>query len=117
VKNAKRMPTDAEVVTLAVAQAMMGIPSDARFLKVARKQLKRVSRFAGTATCSCGPNRALREPRPSAPPRRASAHRRASRHHLTPAACLKRATPAVSSGEAQRRRRIRMLSRSYPSRS
>ena len=39
VKNAKRMLTDAEVVTLCVAQAMMGIPSDARFLKIARKQL------------------------------------------------------------------------------
>ena len=38
-KNAKRMLTDAEVVTLSVAQAMMGIPSDERFLKVARKQL------------------------------------------------------------------------------
>ena len=39
VKNAKRMLTDAEVVTLCVAQAIMGIPSDARFLKTARKQL------------------------------------------------------------------------------
>ena len=38
-RNAKRMLTDAEVVTLCVAQAMMGIPSDARFLKTARKQL------------------------------------------------------------------------------
>ena len=39
VKNARRMLTDAEVVTLCVAQAMMGIPSDARFLKTARRQL------------------------------------------------------------------------------
>ena len=38
-KNARRILTDAEVVTLAVAQAMMGITSDARFIKVARKQL------------------------------------------------------------------------------
>ena len=38
-KNAKRMLTDAEVVTLLVAQSLMGIPSDRRFLKVARKQL------------------------------------------------------------------------------
>jgi Transposase DDE domain len=37
--NAKRMLTDAEVVTLCVAQSLMGHPSDARFLKVARKQL------------------------------------------------------------------------------
>jgi hypothetical protein len=38
-KNAKRMLTDAEVVTLSVAQAMMGISSDERFLRAARKQL------------------------------------------------------------------------------
>ena len=38
-KNARRILTDAEVVTLAVAQAIMGITSDARFVKVARKQL------------------------------------------------------------------------------
>jgi Transposase DDE domain len=38
-KNARRILTDAEVVTLCVAQAMMGISSDARFLKAARKQL------------------------------------------------------------------------------
>jgi hypothetical protein len=37
--NARRMLTDAEVVTLCVAQAMMGIPSDERFLRVARKRL------------------------------------------------------------------------------
>lgn len=30
-ENAKRIVTDAEVVTLCVAQAMMGIPSDPRF--------------------------------------------------------------------------------------
>jgi Transposase DDE domain len=39
-KNARRSVTDAEVVTLCVAQAIMGIPSDRRFLKVARKQLR-----------------------------------------------------------------------------
>ncbi|MGH3525394.1 MAG: IS982 family transposase [Mycobacterium sp.] len=38
--NARRMVTDAEVVTLCVAQAIMGIPSDRRFLKVARKRLR-----------------------------------------------------------------------------
>lgn len=38
-ENAKRMVTDAEVVTLAVAQAMMGIPSDERLLAVAGKRL------------------------------------------------------------------------------
>jgi len=38
-KNAARRVTDAEVVTLAVAQAIMGIPSDRRFLAVAGKRL------------------------------------------------------------------------------
>jgi hypothetical protein len=38
--NAARRITDAEVVTLCVAQAIMGIPSDRRFLAVARKQLR-----------------------------------------------------------------------------
>lgn len=37
--NARRRVTDAEVVTLCVAQSIMGIPSDRRFLKVAAKQL------------------------------------------------------------------------------
>jgi Transposase DDE domain len=38
-RNARRSLTDAEVVTLSVAQALMGIPSDERFLRVARKRL------------------------------------------------------------------------------
>jgi hypothetical protein len=38
-KNARRILTGVEVITLCVAQAMMGIGSDARFLKTARKQL------------------------------------------------------------------------------
>ncbi len=38
-KNAKRSVTDAEVVTLCVAQAVMGIPSDPRFRAVAAKRL------------------------------------------------------------------------------
>jgi hypothetical protein len=37
--NAARSITDAEVVTLCVAQAIMGIPSDRRFLAVAAKRL------------------------------------------------------------------------------
>jgi hypothetical protein len=37
--NGKRILTDAEVVTLAVAQAIMGFPSDERFLAAARKRL------------------------------------------------------------------------------
>jgi hypothetical protein len=37
--NARRRVTDAELVTLCVAQAIMGIPSDRRFLRAARRQL------------------------------------------------------------------------------
>ncbi len=37
--NAQRRVTDAEVVTLCLAQAIMGIPSDRRFLAVAHKRL------------------------------------------------------------------------------
>src|SRR5229473_8416066 len=38
-KNARRSVTDAEVVTLAVAQAVMDIPSDREFLGAARRRL------------------------------------------------------------------------------
>jgi len=37
--NARRRVTDAEVATLCVAQAIMGIPSDRRFLAIARRRL------------------------------------------------------------------------------
>lgn len=37
--NARRRVTDAEIATLCAAQAIMGIPSDRRFLAVARKRL------------------------------------------------------------------------------
>jgi hypothetical protein len=36
--NARRRISDAEVITLCIAQAMMGIPSDPRFLAVAAKR-------------------------------------------------------------------------------
>ncbi len=39
-KNARRSVTDAEVVTLAVAQAIMGVSSDDRFLRLARRALR-----------------------------------------------------------------------------
>src|SRR3954466_5255524 len=38
-RNARRRLSDAEVVTLCVAQVLMGIPSDRRFLRSARRQL------------------------------------------------------------------------------
>lgn len=48
--NARRRTTDAEIVTLCVAQAIMGIPSDRRFLAVARKHLTHLFReFPGQA--------------------------------------------------------------------
>jgi Transposase DDE domain len=37
--NARRRLSDAEIVTLAVAQVVMGLPSDRRFLRAARHQL------------------------------------------------------------------------------
>ena len=40
--NARRRVTDAEVVTLCVAQALMGITSDRRFLAVAKKRLSQL---------------------------------------------------------------------------
>ena len=66
--NARRRVTDAEVVTLCVAQAIMGVPSDRRFLAVARKRLshlfpelpkqpgyhKRRRRLADTIDWLCG---------------------------------------------------------------
>jgi hypothetical protein len=38
--NARRRISDAEVITLCIAQAMMGIPSDPRFLAVAQRRLR-----------------------------------------------------------------------------
>ena len=38
-RNARRKLSDAEVVTLCVGQVLMGIPSDRRFLRAARRQL------------------------------------------------------------------------------
>jgi hypothetical protein len=54
--NGRRMLTDAEVVTLAVAQAMMGIPSDERFLAAAEPGSAICFRFcpSGPATTSAG---------------------------------------------------------------
>jgi hypothetical protein len=40
--NARRRLSDAEIVTLCVAQVLMGIPSDRRFLRAARRQLGHV---------------------------------------------------------------------------
>lgn len=38
-RNGRRRLSDAEIVTLCVAQVLMGIPSDRRFLRAARRQL------------------------------------------------------------------------------
>jgi hypothetical protein len=37
--NARRRVTDAEIITLSIAQAIMGVPSDPRFLALARRQI------------------------------------------------------------------------------
>ena len=66
--NARRNLSDAEIVTLCVAQVLMGIPSDRRFLRAARRQLghlfahlptqdalhKRRARLAETIEWLCG---------------------------------------------------------------
>src|SRR3954452_1471709 len=39
-ENARRRVSDAEIVTLCVAQAIMGIPSDYRFVAVAGRRLR-----------------------------------------------------------------------------
>src|SRR3990170_512282 len=66
--NARRRLSDAEIVTLCVAQVLMGIPSDRRFLRAARRQLghlfshlptqdalhKRRARLAETIEWLCG---------------------------------------------------------------
>src|SRR2546423_2209936 len=38
-RNARQRLSDAEIVTLCVAQVLMGVPSDRRFLRAARRQL------------------------------------------------------------------------------
>jgi hypothetical protein len=50
--NARRRLTDAEVVTLCVAQVLMGIPSDRRFLRAARRQLGHLFPFCLARTRS-----------------------------------------------------------------
>ena len=66
--NGRRKLSDAEIVTLYVAQALMGIPSDRRFLRAAKRQLghlfpwlpsqdalhKRRARLADTIEWLCG---------------------------------------------------------------
>ena len=49
-KNARRRLTDAEVVTLCVAQSIMGIGSDERFAKIAARRLRHL--FPGLTTRS-----------------------------------------------------------------
>ena len=44
-KNAQRRLSDAEVPTLCVAQVIMDLPSDRRFLRAARRQLRGSSRL------------------------------------------------------------------------
>ena len=59
--NARRRLNDAEVVTLAVAQVVMGIPSDRRFLAVARKRLGHLFLQLPTQSAYFKRRRGLRE--------------------------------------------------------
>jgi Transposase DDE domain len=59
--NARRELNDAEVVTLAVAQAVMGIPSDRRFLAVARGRLGHLFPRLPAQSAYLKRRRALRE--------------------------------------------------------
>src|SRR6266568_4696211 len=51
-RNARRRLTDAEIVTLCVAQVLMGIPSDRRFLRAAPRKA-----LAPTTTSCCSTRR------------------------------------------------------------
>jgi hypothetical protein len=56
-KNAKRRVTDAEVIRLCVAQTLMGISSDERFIAVAGKRLGHLfSQTAASASLSQAPS-------------------------------------------------------------
>jgi hypothetical protein len=53
--NGRRSLTDAEIVTLCVAQVMMGITSDRRFLRAAKRQLGHLFRGCRARTrCTSG---------------------------------------------------------------
>jgi hypothetical protein len=47
-KNAQRRLSDAEVLTLCVAQVIMDLPSDRRFLRAARRQLRELFPYLPT---------------------------------------------------------------------
>jgi hypothetical protein len=59
-RNARRKLSDAEVVTLSVAQVLMGIPSDRRFLRAARRQLGHLFRICPARTRSTSGGRGWR---------------------------------------------------------
>lgn len=59
--NARRGLNDAEIVTLAVAQVVMGIPSDRRFLAVARRRLGHLFGRLPSQSAYLKRRRALRE--------------------------------------------------------
>ena len=78
VGNARRRVTDAELVTLALAQAVMGIPSDRRFLAVARRRLGHLfpgfpASPATTSAAGASPRRSTGCPASSPPPAPATA--------------------------------------------
>ena len=74
--NARRRVTDAEVVTLCVAQAIMGIPSDERFLRPPAapsgllSEAPKAARLLEAPPAPGGDDRAPRHPRRGGVPRR-----------------------------------------------
>jgi hypothetical protein len=60
-KNARRRLTDAEVLTLYVAQVIMDLPSDRRFLRTARRQLRELFPYLPTQSALHKRRVALRE--------------------------------------------------------
>ncbi len=106
-RNARRRVTDAEIVTLCVAQAIMGIPCDRRFLAVARKRLGHL--FPDAAP----PGRLLQAP---SPPRRrdrvADGPTSRSRARATAMSCCSSTRPRWSAAEVARPPSARRSARS-----
>ena len=99
--NARRQVTDAELVTLCVAQAIMGIPSDRRFLAVAASASSISSR-------SC-PARPATPSAVAASLTRSSGSWRTSRSRARALAtnCCSSTRPRSSAAEAGRRSSVR----------
>ena len=114
-RNARRRVTDAEVVTLCVAQAIMGIPSDRRFLAVAAERLGHLfpDLPASPPTTSAGAALRTRSNGSwASSPRRAPARDDLLLLDSTPVECGRSVRPP--SVRRSRSRRLRLLRRPFP---